>query len=47
MADHGTVTPFRHTETGPVPVEWEVVPLYELATEFFSGGTSSTNQPEF
>lgn len=38
---------FKETEIGPIPVEWEVVPLRELAHAFFSGGTPSTKRPEF
>jgi type I restriction enzyme S subunit len=38
---------FKETEIGPIPMDWDVVPLRDLATEFFSGGTPSTKRPEF
>jgi type I restriction enzyme S subunit len=38
---------FKETEIGPIPVEWDVVPLGELGTQFFSGGTPSTKKAEF
>lgn len=38
---------FKETEIGPVPVDWDVMPLGELATEFFGGGTPSTRKPEY
>jgi len=41
-ADH-----FKDTALSPLPAEWEVATLGDLAVEFFSGGTPSTKGPQF
>jgi type I restriction enzyme S subunit len=38
---------FKMTELGPLPEEWEVVPLKEVGVEFFGGGTPSTKKSEY
>jgi type I restriction enzyme, S subunit len=38
---------FKETELGPLPGEWEVVRLGEVATRAFGGGTPSTKKADF
>jgi hypothetical protein len=38
---------FKETELGPLPEEWEVVWLGEVATRAFGGGTPSTKEADF
>jgi type I restriction enzyme S subunit len=38
---------YRETEIGPLPEEWEVVPLGNVTTKVFGGGTPSTKKVEF
>jgi len=41
-----TATAFKEIELGPIPVEWEVVQISEVA-EVKGGGTPSTKKPRF
>jgi type I restriction enzyme S subunit len=47
MTERQEVGGFKEGAIGPIPVEWEVVQLRDLTTQFFSGGTPSTKHPEF
>jgi hypothetical protein len=38
---------YRETEIGALPEEWEVVPLGNVTTKVFGGGTPSTKKVEF
>jgi type I restriction enzyme S subunit len=46
MATDGLDNSMKEGELGPVPSEWDVVPLGELAT-LSTGGTPSRNKPEY
>lgn len=38
---------FEMTELGPLPEEWKVISLEEVAEKFIGGGTPSTNKTEY
>jgi len=48
MAEQNDLPPgFKMTEIGPLPEEWYLCPVQDIAHDFLGGGTPSTKQPAY